>query len=388
MITENVERLIVKFLSNQASSVELDALAAWLEDEENLAEFKAYVKVNYAVNYNLNQFNVNSIKEILESLIAEQNKVVKLNAYKKYAKYAAAAVVTGLLVAVYFFKDSFNTPNVVEPVIVNTSIHPGTNKAILTLEDGTGVVLEKGGEFVKGNVQSDGEKIVYKDANSNSNKTQYNYLTIPRGGQFFLTLEDGTNVWLNSESKLKYPVAFTDGKTRTVELLYGEAYFEVSPSTKHKGSRFTVTNNNHEIEVLGTKFNVKAYNDEPNTETTLVEGKVSINYQSENYLLLPNQQSSLNRNSNSISFREVDVYQEISWVKGVFSFDNKSLKEIMKVLSRWYDFNVVFKSKSVENELFVGVLGKNEKIEDILSNIKSLGIINSFEFEGKKIIIE
>src|SRR5690606_40703343 len=122
--------------------------------------------------------------------------------------------------------------------------------------------LEKGDSIQTHNAISNGEEIIYN--NNTSRQLVYNYLTIPRGGQFQLTLSDGTRVWLNSETQIKYPVSFTDGESRQVELVYGEAYFEVSHSTEHKGSDFIVYNQNQEVQVLGTEFNIKAYKDDSN----------------------------------------------------------------------------------------------------------------------------
>jgi ferric-dicitrate binding protein FerR (iron transport regulator) len=268
------------------------------------------------------------------------------------------------------------------------------------LENGEEVTLTKGTQFQTQNAISNGEEIVYQQLSSpapalpsgrqsrENNKPQTtNTLTIPRGGQFYIKMSDGTKVWLNSESQLKYPVSFTDGESRQVELVYGEAYFEVSPSTKHKGSDFKVVHNKQEVQVLGTAFNIKAYKDETNVYTTLVEGSVAINYVGRTQKLVPGQQSNLNVNANTLTISEVDVKTEIAWKDGVFNFKEKSLKDIMKVLSRWYDMEVVFENKELENVGFVGVLRKNQDIEDILSLIKSTSI-NNYEINNKTIILK
>ncbi|MDC1324467.1 DUF4974 domain-containing protein, partial [Flavobacteriaceae bacterium] len=215
-----------------------------------------------------------------------------------------------------------------------------------------------------------------------------NFLTIPRGGQFFLKLSDGTQVWLNSESQLKYPVSFRDGETRVVELVYGEAYFDVSPSNEHKGAKFKVLNQAQEIEVLGTEFNVKAYKDETNIFTTLIEGKVSISTETTNQILKPKQQASFNISSKTMAIATVDVYSHTSWKEGVFSFRRTSLEQIMKVLSRWYDMDVEFMNPELKKEGFNGVLGKDQNIEDILKIIQSYGIIENYEIINKKIILK
>lgn len=305
-----------------------------------------------------------------------------------YWKYTAAAAVIGLLVSTYFFRGTFfYNSNESKPIIVNNNIKTGTDKATLTLEDGTYIALEKGNDYEAANFKSNGEKIIYS-SKSNSKKLAYNYITIPRGGQFFVELADGTKVWLNSETQLKYPVSFIKGETRNVELVYGEAYFDVSPSVKHNGSKFKVINQNQEVEVIGTEFNIKAYPDETNIYTTLVEGKVELDFKGKKQKLTPTQQSNFNLNTNAIFVVKVDVYNEVSWVQGVFSFENKPLKDIMKVLSRWYDMDVIFKKEKIENEAFTGVLGKDQNIEEILATIKNFGIINNYEIKNKTITLK
>jgi ferric-dicitrate binding protein FerR (iron transport regulator) len=203
-----------------------------------------------------------------------------------------------------------------------------------------------------------------------------------------MTLSDGTKVWLNSETQLKYPVSFTDSESRQVELVYGEAYFEVSPSTEHKGADFKVFHDHQEVQVLGTEFNIKAYKDETNIYTTLVEGKVAVNYNGNNQILAPNQQSNLNTENNNITMAMVDVYRETSWTQGVFIFKKKPLKKIMEVLSRWYDMEVVFENKELENVIFSGTFNKKHSIEDILTAIKNTKFINNYEINNKTIVIK
>jgi len=213
-------------------------------------------------------------------------------------------------------------------------------------------------------------------------------LTVPRGGQYVVELSDGTKVWLNSESQLKYPVSFIEGQSREVELAYGEAYFDVSPSSKHKGAKFKVFNQFQEIDVLGTEFNIKAYKGESNVYTTLLEGKISVSIDNKNLGLKPNQQLDLDINNNTSTIKTVDVYNEVSWKDGVFSFESKTLEEVMKVFSRWYDIEIVFKNNSIKNEEFVGILRKNKNLETILKSFKNYDVIKNFEIEDKKVVLE
>ncbi|MBD0824943.1 FecR family protein [Aestuariibaculum marinum] len=376
-------RLIERYLEGETTADELKLLVNYYESFQKENEWVEALGPEHVIK---ERMLVNILEAIKDDEEIKQPKVISIFR-SAYVKYAVAASILAF-VAIYTFINNGTGSIVQEDAIVNTSIEVGTNKAVLTREDGSNITLEKGEQLAFDNLESNGEELVYTNKEPASKAIAYNYLTIPRGGQFFVKLSDGTQVWLNSESKLKYPVAFVDGEKRMVELLYGEAYFDVSPSTAHKGSKFMVTNNNHEIEVLGTEFNVKAYSNESNITTTLVEGKVNVKYQDEDHILLPNQQSVLDRSNNIITFNEVDVFHEISWKEGIFSFNNKTLKDIMMVLSRWYDFNVEFKNKAVENELFVGTLGKDEKIENILKNLKDLGIINKYEFHEKNISVE
>ncbi|GAA4305372.1 FecR family protein [Aestuariibaculum suncheonense] len=327
----------------------------------------------------LQQINQDADWQLVEKQIT--NPVRKLNWY-----YTAAAVLVAFLAVAYLIKQNYPSGEV--PHIIVNNIETGSDKATLTLEDGTHVELGEGSSFQGENANSDGDNLVYKKPVSKYNQIAYNYLTIPRGGQFIVELSDGTKVWLNSESQLKYPVSFVDGDTRKVELVYGEAYFDVSSSTENKGSKFKVYNNKQEIKVLGTEFNVKAYKEEFNVYTTLVEGKVEVGIDDKKEVLKPSQQANLDLQTNSFKVYEVDVYNEISWREGIFSFENKSLKEIMTVLSRWYDTEVIFENKALENEEFIGVLGKNQNITEILNTIQNFGIISDYQINDKTIILK
>ena len=306
-------------------------------------------------------------------------------ANKLWFKYAVAASVAILMSIPFVFdKDDIKT---VDTAIVNNNIESGIDKATLTLEDGSNVTLGKGKNFQTKNLNSNGKELIYNSNSTSDLEIAYNYLTIPRGGQFYVKLEDGTQIWLNSESKIKYPKKFIKGEAREVKLIYGEAYFDVSPSTAHNGSKFRVVAQMQKIEVLGTEFNVKAYSDEDNIYTTLVEGKVSIYNGIVKKMLKPNQQSIINVESKDIAIANIDVYNATSWKSGIFSFKDKPLKDIMKTLSRWYNVDIVFANKEFENVKFNGVLNKKQNIENILSAIKTTNNIN-YKIDNNKITIK
>ncbi len=389
MNTSEGENLIIKYFTNQISIAELEKLELWIKEGNNEEVFKSYVKVNFAIDYSLKQFNTQNTKKQLLEKINKDKKVFRIKSYYRVRLIVAAVLVIGLFIGTYFFKDTvfYNTLNKNEAVI--NKIKKGTDKAVLTLEDGTSVALEKGTKYTKDNVKSNGEKIIYKYKEQKTQEILYNYLTVPRGGQFFVSLSDGTKVWLNSASKLKYPVNFIEGETRIVELVYGEAYFEVSSSINHNGSKFKVLSNLQEIEVLGTEFNIKAYSDEDLIYTTLLKGSIALYNFNKKNILKPNEQAVLDTKKNSLIIStQVDAYSEVVWKRGLFSFKDKTLKEIMKVLSRWYDVDVVFEDKSLEDVKFKGVISKNQNLADILLLIKKTKYIKTYEIKENTLILK
>ena len=381
--------LFIKFINLECTEKEVQEIIEYFKSSNDLADVPTIEAVSKLLDTYpiMEEDDANRIYKNIQVLVKPQeNKPAKKKQY--IWRYAAAVLVVGLLATTYVFRNNTsNTPVEVAPIIVNTIV-PGTDKATLTLADGSVVALEKGTSFQTKNANSNGKKIIYK-AKSINKKTEvaYNYLTIPRGGQFHIVLSEGREVWLNAESQLKYPVSCIDGNTRQVELIYGEAYFDVSPSTSHNGSKFKVFNQSQEVEVLGTEFNIKAYKDETNIYTTLVEGKVTIGNGDIIQNLIPDHQTILDIETNEIKITAVDVNSETSWRKGVFSFKGKPLKDIMKVISRWYDVDVVFVNKDLESVKFKGNLNKNQSIERILSIMLS-NKLNQYEIKNKTIILK
>ena len=319
-----IENIIVKFLTNQASASELTALEIWIQDSNNKKRFDEYVKINYAIEYNMKEFDSHKIEQKLLEAYAVEKKAKKLKKLRKIIYYSAAAVVLGIITTTYFYRGNLvNKSSAVSKIVVKNTIETGTDKAILTLEDGSTVALEKDKVYEKDNVVSNGKELVYDKNSKGKSGLAYNYLTIPRGGQFQIKLSDGTKVWLNSDSKLKFPVAFVEGSLREVELIYGEAFFDVSPSSEHNGAKFKVLNKNQEVEVVGTEFNIKAYKDEDKIYTTLVEGKVAVSGFNSKKYIIPNQQTIINLKNGVITINPIDAYNEVLWTKGIFSFKVK-----------------------------------------------------------------
>lgn len=383
-----MKNIIIKFLYGDISDHEFKVLKVWLENPKNHKKFKKQVRLFHLVNNRKEQYDLD---KVYGTLMASINPSVPLkkstrNVIPLWIKYAAAACV--IFAATYFYTESLKQPAAVEEVSA-IDIPIGTDKATLTLGNGTSVALEKGKTFKNSFAESNGEQLVYTDQPSAKEQgpVEYNYLTIPRGGQFYMRLDDGTKVWLNSDSKIKYPVNFIAGQTREVELIYGEAYFEVSKSTVHNGDAFTLKANEQTITVLGTEFNIKAYRDETEILTTLIEGSVNVSNSIEDKLLKPGQQAKLSQASNAFKVYEVHVADEIAWRDGMFSFTNKPLNEIMKVLSRWYDLDITIENPAIETVGFTGVLSKEQSIVNILKAIQSTNNM-AYTFNNKNLIIK
>lgn len=272
-------------------------------------------------------------------------------------------------------------------------ILPGSNKAILTLGDGSTIVLDSArtGKLAhQGNTQvlKTGDGQLQYTPNSRAESTvAYNVLSTPRGGQYKLLLQDGTNVWLNAGSSIRYPTAFA-GKERRVEIT-GEAYFEIA---KNAEMPFRVVVNSSaqkddglEIEVLGTQFNINAYKDEPGMSTTLVEGSVRLVTGRAAGVLKPYQQALISSDGRIKTKPLADVEQIIAWKNGAFEFDDADISAVMRQISRWYDVAVDYEGKAPADH-FSGRFSRNTSLAGVLKilNISGIRLIA----ENKKIIIK
>lgn len=364
---QNIENIILKFLQKEADAHELLVLDKWLKNQNNTSIFSRFVKTELLINLGMAEYNIDKAKDAIKDKVKRNKRKNRFAVYKKIAIAASIVLFIGTTIFSLYKTEEQKKDDSKERVPVSISV--GSTKAVLTLENGNEVVLGKGNAYETEKVKSNGERLVYSKDNK-SEEIVYNYLTVPRGGEFFVQLADGTNVWLNSESKLKYPVKFQEGTSRMVDLLYGEAFFEVSPSTLHNGTDFNVITKSQLINVLGTSFNVKAYREEHEMATTLVEGSVKIVNGELKKILKPNQKALIKDDrTNEIAIMDVDVSQEISWLKGLFAFNEESLGDMMIVLARWYDAEVVFENAEHKTFVFTGILEKTETVEDILELI-------------------
>ena len=302
----------------------------------------------------------------------------------QWGRVAAAAVLIGAVAtgAIFFanHKVRVQTPATADhkAAPAQTDIQPGSNKAVLTLADGSNIALDSahtGRLAQQGRAQvmklADG-RLKYNVVEGNStNAVTYNVLSTPKGGQYRLVLPDGSQVWLNAASSIRYPTAFT-GTDREVEIT-GEAYFEIA---RNPSMPFRVQTVNHlgdadpmTIEVLGTHFNVNAYADEDAVRTTLLEGSVKIKKGNRSGLLRPGQQAQLQPTGEIRWIPEVDVEQVTAWKNGVFEFDGEELPVIMRQIARWYDVEVEYEGK-VPTEPFTGRVSRSTTLSGVLKILK------------------
>ena len=298
-------------------------------------------------------------------------------------RLTAAAILIGVIATATFFFVSRNPPVRATQTADHTppskaDILPGSDKAVLTLADGSNIVLDSAhtGRLARqGSTQvlklADG-RLGYKPAATHdASPVSYNILSTPRGGQYRLVLPDGSQVWLNAASSIRYPTAFT-GTDRHVEIT-GEAYFEIA---KNATMPFRVMTVNHlgdpnpmTIDVLGTQFNVNAYTDENAVRTTLQEGLVKVSKGKNTGLLKPGQQAQLPREGAIRWIDDVDVEEATAWKNGVFEFGDEELPAIMRQISRWYDVDVVYEG-AVPTDRFTGRVSRNTSLSGVLKILK------------------
>jgi len=338
---------------------------------------------------NSSVFSNELLQNIHEKLKLEDRKtpVIRL-----WTRRIAAACVAGILITgtYLWFDRKDNQSNVAgvggqQKSSLKNDVYPGTNKAILTLADGSTISLNDAGNGAlaeQGNtkvLKFDG-KLTYKPQENQSQKILFNTITTPRGGQYQVALPDGTQVWLNATSSIRFPTFFS-GNERKVELT-GEAYFEVA---KNADMPFRVKVRNAEVMVLGTHFNIMAYDEEEVLKTTLLEGSVQFISSGSNTVLKPGQQSQLKPDGNVGVTGNVNLDEVIAWKNGMFNFAGADIRTVMRQLSRWYDVEIIYEEKLLA-ELFHADIPRNTNLSETLKALELTGKVH-FRIEDKKIIV-
>jgi len=375
--------LLDKYQDGTASSAEKALIEAYYQRLEKAGTTELSVEEAAALKEAMYQ-------QIAANIQLSAKKVIPIKR-KNYNLVAAAAVLLTVIGAGSYFW-LFNKPTTEQPATSKAQVKPkdlppGRDAAVLTLADGKTIILDS----ASGTISKQGGATVinvkgqvsYAKASGKENQPAvvYNTVTTARGNQYQLILADGSKVWLNSASSLRFPTSFT-GKSRDVEL-DGEGYFEIA---KDASKPFHVKTRTQDIEVLGTHFNVNAYNDEEATKTTLIEGKVKVSQslKGQSAILKPGEQAVLVANSPFTIDHSPDLDQVMAWKNGWFEFDNTDIKTIMRQISRWYDVDIRYETKT-NNETYGGRISRSLNLSNILKMLESYGV--HYRLEGKTVSI-
>lgn len=386
MNREQVIELIRKYNDGSASKEEIRLVENWFVKESELRQQKPedidYLDVKRQMWLNIDQKIDRPVVERSLAINPARKSMLR------FRIVAAAAVLLIAMTAVFFYR---NYKELAGPQVVKNDINPGKNKAVLTLSNGQKISLT---DALNGQLAQQAGVTISKTANgqliyqaapnsSGKNITEYNTIEAPRGGQWQVILPDGSKVFLNASSSLKYPVSFV-AKERKVELK-GEAYFEISHNKK---SPFRVIAKGQTVEVLGTHFNIMSYDDEKAVKTTLLSGSVKVfsnKSAAESLILKPGEQSQVSVGEMKL-IRDVDLEDVLAWKNGYFKF-NENLRSIMTKVARWYDVEVIYETQPDPEFKFKGEISRDKNISELLNMLDYTGNVH-FKIEGRRVIVK
>ncbi len=382
----NIVELISKYMVEELTEAEQKCLNDWLSLSEDNRKWFHEITGKEFICQKRQELKSIDIKAGWQALSRKRERKNKKQLKIGILKYACVLIM--FIIPSLYFLVWHGVPEEIIP-IENMEIIPGTSKAILYMANGAVIDLtnhdrdslrEQDGTIIDLN----GENITYKNTeDSVVNSELYNELVIPRGGEYMLTLADGTSVCLNAGSRLRFPVQF-DKNARKVEL-EGEGYFQVAHNEQVP---FVVAASGMDITVLGTEFNVLNYPENEHVQTTLIKGKVKVTFLEKkgSYILYPGEQAVYNKESGEVTVADVDVSYAIAWREGRLRFRDRPLKEIMDFISRWYDVDVEYEDEAIKNYLFGCNFNRHATVVPLLELFQSTGTVR-FEIVGKKIIV-
>lgn len=394
MTEERFKELLQKYTAKVTSKEESLELMQAVSSGQFDDVLKQYLdeQIQLSPSDNVSDARASEIfQKVIESskMVSEQKNQGRI--WKKYGVAVAAVFVISIGLTFFFNQKNEQSTSPTLEVIL-----PGTDKATLTLGDGSKVVLDsisQGTIAQQGNNQIVNAKgiLMYSNGtrtNDSNREIVYNKVTTPRGGQYALTLPDGTKVWLNAASSLRYPITINDER-RVVELT-GEAYFEVATIQRSKGNGklpFIVSVEGVEVEVLGTHFNIMAYGEEPTLQATLLEGAVRVTKKEISLLLEPGQQVLVPKEGKLHLSENVDLKQVMAWKNGYFRFNGTNLTSIMNQLGRWYDVTAVYDNDEVKELDFGGIISRKDNIGEMLDLMELTGAVH-FQMKGRNILVK
>ena len=396
MSQSRLSYLFKVYFNKTATPNERDELMELLTHDENDEQLKTLLTNTWqAFNSQQQLFNDKQGDDMFVNILNKEKELknvspaIIVKRSFSWVKFAAAAIFIITAGSVYFWLNTIKTsPQTVQAKIISTKVTPviaaGTNKAVLTLADGSNIVLDSMGQGIlakQGNakvIKLNTTTLAYNATDENNQEVLYNTLATPNGGKYQLILPDGSKVWLNAASSIHFPTIFT-GKERRVTVT-GEAYFEVA---KNAAMPFKITVKDMEVEVFGTHFNVMAYDDENSMNTTLLEGSVKISKGVIKKMLVPGQQSVIN-STGEINIVDADMEEVMAWKNGWFQFNAADIKTVMRQISRWYAVEVVYEGKIPDGH-YSGAVSRDNDIFQVLKIMQSGGV--RFKIEGRKVIV-
>ena len=384
---EIVLKRIVDYCKGEITRKDFEELKKWLdENPDNQAVLKSYLelyKKGREIAF-LENWDRDASWQRLSKRLRKNSGNLRIGRIIRRTVAAAAACLFLVGGGYYYYMNSREGEQAVKSYAL-ALIEPGTTKAVLELSDGSRVSLEDSSVFY---MQEEGA-IVRQDSGSAltyerqgvQREVVYHTLRVPVGGEYHLVLSDGTRVWLNSASEFRYPTQFS-GENREV-FFSGEIYLEVAKDSLHP---FIVRAGDVRVEVLGTSFCVSAYPDEDRVATTLVSGKVLMRTEKGDVALKPGERAVWNREWRTMQMNKVDVSQYVSWVKGRFEFEDLSLDEICRQLSRWYDVSFEFVDASCAHRRFTGGLWRDMQLVDFLKIVEQTTNVKFLQIDEKRIV--
>jgi ferric-dicitrate binding protein FerR (iron transport regulator) len=387
---EYISSLLLKRVKEELNAEEQAALNDWLSqradaDRQFFDTITSHDEIEKALQYMYGIDEERALADVLNSIEPVQIQAFPVVPVRKlrfgtkvFVKYMAAAIVTGAVVTativVLNWKGNKDIAHLTVAQRYHNDVLPGNNKAILQLADGSSIVLDS---MNNGKIGDQGGTAVNKQ----------DILRTPRGGQYQLQLPDGSKVWLNAQSSIRFPTAFT-GNERVVDVT-GEAYFEVekNPNMPFRVNMLNASGKTAgQVEVLGTHFNINAYDDEEVMRTTLLEGKVKLSsmVNGEWAMLKPGEQSSLSQSSQLSHPIPVQTEEITAWKNGLFRFQDASIESIMRQIGRWYNVDIVYERKI--DKQFIGTIPRQVPVSTVLKILESTGWVH-FTIEGKKITV-
>ncbi|MEG2339630.1 MAG: FecR domain-containing protein [Odoribacter sp.] len=382
MDTEEMMQHILLLLKGKATENEERLVREWFdESEEHRKRYKEICETYYKLQFGA-QWKEIDLQRAIEKCTTQIGKKRPLNR----RIYRLSTVAALLLLCIGIMILMRRPENNVIKVAVCEDVRFGEKKAMLTLADGKQINLTEGKEvnvdfgFAQAMEDSTGG-LVYRFKDTLGSCNEYHTLTVPRAGEYVMVLSDGSRVWLNSETEMKYPVVFS--KDRREVFVTGEAFFEV---VKDSTRPFIVCTAKTRTTVLGTSFNVMSYQDEQQTEITLVQGAVSVDAGKDNCRILPGQQVLVNNRSLKMDRREVNASFYTSWKDGLFDFDNMPLSELVAKLERWYDVDFFFMSRDAAERRFTGAIKRNNTLQFMLDFIQKTSGVHCV-IKGKTVTV-